>query len=638
MSTPPVAPPDTSAVLSHARARPRPRAPGDQPGWLNPWLAAVLVAALVLAELPLVLAACCAPSGATGLGTVWFVSDFAQYESAMRQGAAHPGWLISDPFTTEAHQPTLMFPLYVGLGKLAAATQLSADALERLTEVAARTALVLAVWYAARRFTSSLQAARWALALTLFGSGFELIAAAVGGYTGNWSYETNGFGLLFAAPHVPLAMAATLALAARTLLPIPGGPTPTRHSHAAELAATSFRQPTATDLPLTAPATTFHQPTATEVPLATPAMSFRQPTATEVPLATPATSFRQPTAPGLPLATPAWSRRLSATQPMWLRSGGWRALLVEVVLAAALSAAIALLHPFHLPVLLAAMLLSGLVFWSTRRGVANLVVAVVATLAALPILAPTIATFSFDPFWLQTYSSQNQVPSPMPHELVVDLGATLLLALAGAWLLRGRVAPFGLIVWVLLGCIAMYLPVPYQRRLAFGIQPALAMLAANALVAWCAALDVRRAALVRLGVVAAAASGTTFIVASVVASGFGNAPLAVYRSTRDLDAAATWLDGAVQPEDIIMADWQTANYLAPRTPGKAFGGHPVATLRADQKQFLMASVFAHPSSGAVARSLGARWLVYGPAEAQLLTQGTPAFQSGDVRVFRLGSE
>ena len=516
------------------------------PGRLNKWLAAVLVAALVVGELPLMLAACCAPSGATGLGTVWFVSDFAQYESAMRQGAAQPGWLISDPFTTEPHQPTLMFPLYVGLGKLAAAMHVPADILERLTEIGARVALVLAVWYAARTFTSSLQAARWALALALFGSGFELIAAALGGYAGNWSYETNGFGLLFAAPHVPLAMAATLVLAARTLLPIPG----------------------------------------------------------------------------------------------WLTGGraglaAWRAPLVDLFVAAALSAAIALLHPFHLPVLLAAMLLSGLVFWRTRGGAANLVVAVVATLAALPILAPTVATFSFDSFWLQTYSSQNQLPSPMPHELVVDLGITLLLALAGAWLLRGRVAPFGLIVWVLLGCIAMYLPVPYQRRLAFGMQPALAILAANALVAWCAALDVRRAALARLGVVVAAASGTVVIAASVVASGFGNSPLPVYRSTADLDAAAAWLDAAVLPNDVIMADWQTANYLAPRTPGKVFGGHLVATLHAEQKEFLMASVFAHPSSGAVARSLGARWLIYGPAEAQLPTQGTPAFQSGDVRVFRL---
>ena len=51
---------------------------------------------------------------------MWFVNDFAQYESAMRQGAAQSGWLIHDAFTAELHQPTLMFPLYVAIGKLAA--------------------------------------------------------------------------------------------------------------------------------------------------------------------------------------------------------------------------------------------------------------------------------------------------------------------------------------------------------------------------------------------------------------------------------------------------------------------------------------------------------------------------------------
>src|SRR5207245_6894313 len=84
------------------------------------WLISVLAIALLLGELPVMLAACCAPQGATGLGTVWFVNDFAQYESAMRQGAEQSGWLVHDPFTAEAHQPTLMFPLYVGIGKLAA--------------------------------------------------------------------------------------------------------------------------------------------------------------------------------------------------------------------------------------------------------------------------------------------------------------------------------------------------------------------------------------------------------------------------------------------------------------------------------------------------------------------------------------
>src|SRR4029077_13769863 len=134
----------------------------------------------------------------------------------------------------------------------------------------ARVLLVLALWRFCSAFATGRAAARWAFGLALFGSGFEVIAALVSSYSGSWSYEANGFGLLFAAPHVPLAMAATLELAHDLLPP-----------------------------------------------------------------------------------------RLSA-------SPGW---LLKVAL---LSAAIALLHPFHLPVLLGAAMLAGLVFWRTRHRYANL--------------------------------------------------------------------------------------------------------------------------------------------------------------------------------------------------------------------------------------------------------------------------
>src|SRR5712692_784685 len=110
------------------------------------WLLSVLAIALLIGQLPMLLSACCAPAGATGLGTVWFVNDFAQYESAIRQGAEQSGWLIHDPFTAEPHQPTLMFPLYVGIGKLAAAVHVPAMGLEQVIEVLARALLVLALW------------------------------------------------------------------------------------------------------------------------------------------------------------------------------------------------------------------------------------------------------------------------------------------------------------------------------------------------------------------------------------------------------------------------------------------------------------------------------------------------------------
>jgi hypothetical protein len=499
------------------------------------WLLGALGLVLLVGEMPLVLSACCAPAGATGLGTAWFVNDFAQYESAMRQGAEQSGWLIHDAFTAEPHAAAFMFPLYVGVGKLAATLHQPASEVEHVLEALARGVLVLALWRFAQVFAAGRAATRWAFALAMFGSGFELFAALLGGgtYSGNWSYEVNGFGLLFAAPHVPLAMAATLELARELLRP---------------------------------------------------------------------------------------RRSLSP---------GW---LVKVAL---LSAAIALLHPFHLPALLGAAIGAGLVFRHNGRGNANVAGGLAACVSALPILWPTFTTFSFDPFWQATYSLQNQLPSPDPLQLLVDLGPTLVLALVGAWLLRGRLAPVGLLLWLGLILCAMYLPVPYQRRLGFGIQPAIAVLAANGLMAACAALKGRRAAVLRLGVVATAASGTLLILVSIVASSFKNTPLPIYRSTPDLDAAAAWLNMQARPEDVILADWQADNYLAPLTPARVFGGHPVATLQADTKQIATQNVFASASSLELARGFGVQWLVYGPDEASLKDPAVPAFQSGVVRVYRV---
>src|ERR1700688_4912181 len=106
------------------------------------WVLGALGMALGIGEMPRVLAACCAPAGATGVGTVWFVNDFAQYESAMRQGAEQSGWLIYDVFTSEPHDAAFMFPLYVAVGKLAATVHLPASVLEHALELLARAVLV----------------------------------------------------------------------------------------------------------------------------------------------------------------------------------------------------------------------------------------------------------------------------------------------------------------------------------------------------------------------------------------------------------------------------------------------------------------------------------------------------------------
>jgi hypothetical protein len=509
-----------------------------RPDW---FLLCVLAVALAIGALPLVLAQCCAPAGATGLGTVWFVNDFAQYEAAMRQGAQNSSWLVRDVFSPEPHQPAFMFSLYVGIGKLAATLGVPAMLLERLTEFAARALFVIALWRFCRAFGVSRAAARAGLLLALFGSGFEVFAAAFGGllgrtvYSGNWSYELNSLGLLFAAPHVPLAAAATLELAQTWLKPRP--------------------------------------------------------------------------------ATP-----------------------LALLGAGLLGAVVALLHPFHVPVLLGALGLVGVVYGLSGRGWGTLAASLVAGLAALPVLLPTVATFSLDPFWGATYSVQNLLPSPRPHELLVDLGPALILAVVGVVSRKAGMAPFGLLIWVLLVLIAMYLPVPYQRRLSFGIQPAVALVGANTLGSACSALKRGRATVLRLSVVASAASASLLVLVGVFASGVSNGPLPVYRSTTDLDAAAAWLERRTASGDVVLADWDVANYLAPRVGlASTYGGHPVASLHPDQKQLEIAALFAHDGATPdLARRMGVRWLVYGPAEASLAGPSTtPVFASGPVRVFEV---
>lgn len=541
----------TAQVRSHARPL---RAAAASLAWLRTAPAAwvlVLVAALALGELPLLIAGCCAPAGASGLGTIWFINDFAQYESAMRQGAQQSGWLIYDVFTVELHQPALMFPLYVALGKLAGFVHLEPIVLERALEPVGRALLVLALWRFCRAFAtgpaggdpsatggarkadhgSTQAAAITALLLALFGSGLEIFAALIGlPYVGNWSYELNTLGLLLSAPHVPLAMAATLELARLGLAP-----------------SSSASQP----------------------------------------------------------------RRMPG------RTG---------LLAASLGATIALLHPFHLPILLAALL----VWAAVARNRISLIIAGAATLGALPILVPTALTFSTNPFWTATYTVQNILPSPMPQELPIDLGATLLLAVGGLLIVRGRLAAPGLLLWLALALVAMYLPVPYQRRFAFGIQPVLAVVAANGFTLLCSHVGQGRAAWLRLGLVALAGSSTAVVIVSSVASAFENAPLAIYRSNRDLDAAAMWLDAHAQQGEIILADWDVSNYLAPRTPARVLGGHPVATLNATTRRAELESMLNLVG----ATNLSASWLVVTPFDAPIEPAAAPAFQSGGVRIYR----
>ena len=267
------------------------------------------------------------------------VNDFAQYESAMRQGAEQSGWLIHDAFTTEPHQAAFMFPLYVGVGKLAASLHLPAGSGEGPRGARPRSA-GLGLWRFSQVFAASQTAARWTFVLALFASGFSC--------SPRWRQ-------------------------ARSTL------------------ATGRTKPTASAC------------------------------------CSPHRTCRWPW-------PPPWSSR--ATFYARGEVERWRG--CSRLAATTRNRPCCIL--FHLPVLLAAALLVGLVFWRSGRGPATLAGGLAASLGALPILWPTVWTFSLDPFWLATYSAQNQLAQPAPHELTGRPRANTRARLSpGAVLLRDEV-------------------------------------------------------------------------------------------------------------------------------------------------------------------------------------------------------
>src|SRR5687768_1900458 len=86
------------------------------------------------------------PADRVHLGTYWYTTDFTVYLAAMREGMVSPSWLIHNHMTAEAHNPAFLFPLYVGIGKLAAVSGLPIMALYAVAETLGRLALILGVY------------------------------------------------------------------------------------------------------------------------------------------------------------------------------------------------------------------------------------------------------------------------------------------------------------------------------------------------------------------------------------------------------------------------------------------------------------------------------------------------------------
>jgi hypothetical protein len=186
------------------------------------WLGLVTLVTLLLVEIPYLLAYSQESNGWLFTGMLWSAFDFAQYAAAMREGAASASWLIHDHLTGEPHAAVFMYPLYVGLGKLAALIGLDFQIAYHLAEVVARATLLVAIYRFAAAVFPSVNRRRLAFVVVTFSSGLSvwlLLADAVVPFMGElhrlfttelYLPDVSTFQTLFIAPHHMLGLALLL--------------------------------------------------------------------------------------------------------------------------------------------------------------------------------------------------------------------------------------------------------------------------------------------------------------------------------------------------------------------------------------------------------------------------------------------
>jgi hypothetical protein len=335
-----------------------------------------------------------------------------------------------------------------------------------------------------------------------------------------------------------------------------------------------------------------------------------------------------------------------ACAPLYLRAiaGGRGALVLLGVVVLGLS----LVHSFNTPVV-ASVLVAHAVLTGRRAWPA----AIVAALAAAPMAIYSLLLYQTDPFWSGTYSAQNLMPAPPPWSLPFDFGLVLLAApLAWPVVRRWPTERRRLILlWIGLGLLWMYAPVAYQRRFAFGVQPALAVLAGIGLVelnAWMRVHQVgglgRR--LINYGVLLAAISTSLLVYLSLLAGALLNQPAEVYLWSRPEAAAATWLGQHSAATDMILASTEYANQLAGAIDGRVVHGHIVATLHSPHKEALVQRFFSADASplerDQLLKESQATFVAFGPQERILGAtdlRTTPGlelvYEANGVQLFRV---
>jgi len=283
--------------------------------------------------------------------------------------------------------------------------------------------------------------------------------------------------------------------------------------------------------------------------------------------------------------------------------------------------AMGLIVPFYVAVAWAVAWAAWVALVLRRRRVMwqEALVTTVAALISAPVVAYSAWVFTTDPVYA-TWAAQNRILSPHPLHYLAAYGVPLVLAafaVRDAW--RDEGPAWLALAWVAVVPLLVYLPFNLQRRLVEGVQVPLSLL-----TAW-GVLSISKSRTqspkpVLVGVVLVVLSLTNVLLVAGNCLALRGQPSPIYRETGEV-AALDWLNGRVEPGDVVLAAYETGNYLPARVGARAFVGHGPESVHADEKKALVARFFDATTDDAWRRQLlaqyGVDYVFSGPAERAL---------------------
>lgn len=275
-------------------------------------------------------------------------------------------------------------------------------------------------------------------------------------------------------------------------------------------------------------------------------------------------------------------------------------------------------------------------------------------LMAMPVVLYNVYVFTTNPIF-RLWAVQNRILSPPPLHYLLAFGPLIALAVVGGWR-EWRHDPdrsLVLIGWCLAVPLLVYLPFNLQRRLVLGVQLPLSILAA---LGWWR-LSLRRQPDAAPGPVGASPAwrlgsmGLALLFSLSNLMILGGAFLTLRQTAPPLFQpgklveAADWLGQHVAADEVVLAAYETGNYLPTRMAGRVFVGHGPETIYADQKRAMVEQFFSAGQDDfrrRLGREYDITYLFYGPAERALgdfSPAGVPylaeVYNNGSVSIYRL---